>query len=241
MKNLTIYIPQSPKEPALKDMELQGGWQDIKHTSNPMFFQIQNKQKIMTAGRQVSRRCERSKDLNTSCILLGSQKLRHSDTYQHTSIRRCQKNEKIKWCSTFRILQTYIQNHSHTHTNKRTLVKDKNPFMLFFILFNSCKSGGHANYLSAQTAPFLHLLAIVVEFSRHFLGALSSEPMRALQLEPAPGAWRKMFEHFALCANLFLNTFLNTVLLSLLLFFYSMLWLCDLVRTSEVSQLNFLR
>ena len=216
----------------------------VRHTSNPMFFQVQNKQKIMTAGRQVSRRCERSKDLNTSCILLGSQKLRHSDTYQHTSIRRCQKMKKM---------MQHIQNSPdlyriiHTHTNKRTLVKVKHPFMLFFILFNSCKSGGHAHYLSAQTAPFLHLLAIVVEFSRHFLGALSSEPMRALQLEPAPGAWRKMFEHFPLRATLFLNTFLNTITIvrtlppTVLLFFYSMLWLCDLVRTSEVSQLNFLR
>ena len=83
--------------------------------------------------------------------------------------------------------------------------------MLFFILFNSCKSGGHANYLSAQTAPFLYLLAIVVEFSRHFLGALSSELMRALQLEPAPGVKKNVrtlptsrnpffddfFEHFS--------------------------------------------
>ena len=87
--------------------------------------------------------------------------------------------------------------------------------MLFFILFNSCKSGGHAHYLSAQTAPFLHLLAIVVEFSRHFLGALSSEPMRALQLEPAPGVKKNVrtlptsrnpffehfFEHYYYCSN----------------------------------------
>ena len=65
----------------------------------------------------------------------------------------------------------YTESFTHTHTNKRTLVKDKNPFMLFFIIFNSCKSGGHAHYLSAQTAPFLHLPVIVVDFSRHFLGA----------------------------------------------------------------------
>lgn len=125
---------------------------------------------------------------------------RHISTHINPSVP---KNEK-KWCCTFRILQTYTE--SFTHTNKRTLVKVKHPFMLFFILFNSCKSGGHAHYLSAQTAPFLHLLAIVVEFSRHFLWCVKLRTNEGTTARAS--TWRrKMFEHFALRANLFLNTF----------------------------------
>ena len=127
---------------------------------------------------------------------------RHISTHINPSVPKKWKNKMMQHIQNSPDLYT----ESFTHTNTRTLVKVKHPFMLFFIIFNSCKSGGHANYLSAQTAPFLHLLAIVVEFSRHFLWRFKLRTNEGTTARAS--TWRrKMFEHFALRATLFFEHF----------------------------------